>query len=108
MQCPPRPADCMVCVPVANSSPRHTASPRRRARRTGARSVERGRMRQQRPRWVRDQLVRDRHAGRAVADAPVDELEGARGGGDDLRGGCVADAERVVDGGGGEWERVRF
>jgi hypothetical protein len=46
-------------------------------------------------------------AGPAVADAPVDELEDARGGGavgpgpvgNDLRGGGVADAERVVDGG---------
>lgn len=66
---------------------------------------------------MRDRLVRDRRAGRAVADALVDELEGARGGGagvesglmgDDLRGGCVADAERVVDGGGGEGERMRF
>ena len=72
-------------------------------------------MRQQRPRRVRDQLVRDRRAGRAVADAPVDELEGAHGGGagvepglvgDDLRGGGVADAEWAVDGGGGEGERV--
>lgn len=45
----------------------------------------------------------------------VDKLEGACGGGagvepglvgDDLRGGSVADAERVVDGGGGEGERV--
>ena len=66
--------------------------------------MERGRIRQQRLRRVRDQLVRDRRAGRAVADA----LKGARGGGagvepglvgDDLRGG-VADAERVV-----EWGR---
>ena len=80
----------------------------------GARGAERGRVRQQRLRRVRDQLVRDRRAGRAVADALVDELEGARGGGvsvepglvgDDLRGGSVADAERVVDGG-GEGERV--
>jgi len=72
-------------------------------------------MRQQRLRRVRDQLVRDRRAGRVVADAPVDELEGARGGGagvepslvcDDLRGGGVADAERVVDGGEGEGERA--
>lgn len=93
------------------SIPRHPDG----ARRTRARSVERRRVRQQRLCRVRDQLVRDRRAGRAVADAPVDELEGARGGGagvepglvgDDLRGGGVADAGRVVDSGGGEGERV--
>lgn len=79
--------------------------------------MKRGCVRQQRLRRVRDRLVRNRCACRAVADALVGELEGARGGGagvepglvgDDLRGGCVADAERVVDGGGGKGERIRF
>ena len=83
----------------------------------GARGMELERVRQQRLRRVRDRLVRDQRASRAVADALVGELEGARGGGagvepglvgDDLRGGCVADAERVVDGGGGKGEWMRF
>jgi hypothetical protein len=81
----------------------------------GARGMERGHVRQQRLRWVRDQLVRDRRAGRAIAGVLVDELEGTRGGGagvepglvgDDLRGGGVADAKWAVDGGGGEGEGV--
>lgn len=61
-----------------------------------ARGVERGRVRQQRLRRVRDWPVRDRRAGRAVADAPVDELEGARGGGAGVEPGLVAMIYEVV------------
>lgn len=67
----------------------------------GARGVEQGRMRQQRLRRVGDQLVRDRRAGRAVADAPVDELEGVRVVGcEDARGdyGAVRDGVTEFDG----------